>query len=316
VLPEVLVMKALLAVVLLEAGAWLLPRPSLRTVANGAATWANAPLGLAAMLLLTSQTMPVDSSAGHGKSLTFSVGARQSAYDEADNIGCGEPPEVYNHRAQLVSAEVAYRFNEKTSGAVTTVGMGAGGGSDHIRVDVRDDYATPTGYSPDTSFRSPLFHVNFFFAGERVGQRHGEFGYRVGLHVGQLYNTPSTDAAVTTFGRLAPDLMFWYGRRQRLFGQVDAGYGTNVLAPYTMSLGVGSGFGLRQGNLLAGVAVTPFTTTYYHSPTMAFASARIYLPSTGFIIEPYAAFNFDHYHQVSLRLHCRLALKNPANSLL
>ncbi|MDO7876374.1 prolipoprotein diacylglyceryl transferase [Hymenobacter sp. ASUV-10] len=310
VLPEVLVIKALLlAVLAMEAGAWLLQAQPLPN--GGSPAWLRAPLGLVAIvLLLTSQTMPADSSANQGKDLTITVGARQTTYDDADNTGCGEPPEVYNHRTYVVSAEAAYRFNEKTSGAVNTVGLGVSGGTDRIGVDTRDDYGSTTTYSPDTTLRQALYSINLFMAGERTGPGRREFGYRVGLHVGQLANTPSTDAGVNGLSHLAPDLMFWYGRRQKFFGQADAGYGLHAAAPYTMRLGIGSGFGFSRGHLLAGIAGMPFTPTFYHSSTLGFASARIYLPNTGFSIEPYAASNFDHYHQVSLRLHYCLALKN------
>jgi hypothetical protein len=312
VLPEILVIKALLlAVLLMEAGAWLLQFSPQRP--SGAPSWLSAPLGLAAMvLLLTSQTMPADTSkqtaAGAEKGLTISVGGRQSTYDDVDETGCGAPSEVYNHHAMVGNAEVAYRFSEKTSGAVTTVGLGVSAGSDRIGIDVRNDYGSTVIYVPDTTIRRTLFAINPFIAGARTGRRF-EFGYRLGLHLGQLTVSPSTDAGVNTLSSVAPDLMFWGGRRQRLFGQADAGYGLNALAPYTMRLGIGSGFGLSRGDLLAGVALAPFVSSMYHSPAMAFASATIYLPNTGLSLEPSAASNFNHYHQVSLRLHYRVAAK-------
>jgi len=314
VLPEVLVVKALLLTVLvMEAGAWLLKVSTLQ--ATSASAWLQAPLGLSAVvLLLTSQTMPTDSSQNASrpsvsKGLTLTAGAQQHTYDAIDGgtgtgQGCGGGPSYqFRHRATVVGGQAAYRFNTDQNGGVSTVGLGVWSGEDRINLRVQD-YGTVF----DTTFHRSLFAVHPFVAGERRRLRGFEFGYRAGVYIGRLNASSNNDYFVPEPQvTVAPDLMVWWGKRSWIYGQAELGYGPALLGPYTLRLGAGSGLGSNKGGTLGGGFVIPFIPG---TPTaQVYLSSTINVPNTGISLEPYAATDFDHLHQISLRLHYRISAK-------
>jgi hypothetical protein len=316
VLPEVLVIKALLlAVLTMEAGSWLLK--TTRPAAGGTPTWLSAPLGLAAMVvLLTSQTMPPDSARNTNrpsveKGLTLTAGAQQNTYEEVtggngSGQGCGGGPSYhYRHRAVTVGAQAAYRFSTNQNGGPSTVGLGLWSGNDRTNLSVEDAY----GVLADTTVNFRLFAVHPFLAGERRRLRGFEFGYRAGVYIGKL-NAPTTNEYTISKPQLAvvPDLLFWWGKRRLFYGQAELGYGAALLGPYSLRLGAGSGLGSDTGSGLGAGLMLPFAN-YGQVSLQFYVNATINVPNTGLSLEPYAASNFDHSHQISLRLHYRLSAK-------
>jgi phosphatidylglycerol:prolipoprotein diacylglycerol transferase len=320
-LPEILAVRGLLlAVLVLEGGAWLLSnRWSL-----GAPAWpqrlAALPLSLAAVFMLfTNQTTASDSTKNRdkdavSKGLTITAGVQQNGYDDAledDGSGCDDvgPTHQYRnrHRANVAGGQVAYRFSTKQNGELSTVGLGVWSGNERIRTTVQEDHVPMV----DTTFHRPLFAVNPFVAGEFRRPRSFEFGYRAGLYIGQLGNTANNDLSIPgPMVKVLPDLMIWWGKRSWVYGQAELGYGPALLGPYNVRLGAGSGLGAANGSTVGlGFAVPVVGETEGEAPILGYLSANLRLPGTGLSVEPYAASNFDHFHQISLRLHYRISAK-------
>ncbi|GAA4363777.1 hypothetical protein GCM10023185_32780 [Hymenobacter saemangeumensis] len=321
--PEVMVVKALLlAVLVLEGGAFVLRSTQAHTT-SGRTRLAALPLALASVVLLTSQVEPTPARSpaparpaaptteeAPGRSLRISLGSRQGWYDESivNTNGCGtvQYEALYQHSYRVAGGEVAYTFNPKQNGQPATVGLGAWTGSERqsVRIINRSNpNAAPSTYTSSL----PLYSFNPFIAGERAPLRGFGFGYRIGLHFGEL-NYPAADQNQPTaeWRTAMPDFMLWLGARPKLFGQVDIGSGMNALGTYTLRQGIGTGLGKVDGRfLLGGFAVS------FHDPSkpMAFLSGNLPVVKTGLSIEPSAASDFDKNHQFNFRFSYQLTFK-------
>ncbi|TPG71705.1 prolipoprotein diacylglyceryl transferase family protein [Hymenobacter nivis] len=319
---------ALGALLLAEAAAWW---PAL-----AAAGWHGPPrlafAGALALLVLMSQApAPSQDSV---RSIDFSVGASQGAFDQDFNYssttggGCGGGSQLaerdgYLHNYRAVGGQVAVQVNPGGLGGIGTLGVGMWGGTDRV------SYAPqPPGDGPlqtdHVRFVSNynLFDVNPYFEGQGRMTKDLRIGYRLGFHMGNLLNNRATrrDSTLETLHFL-PEAQLWVGSRRLLFVQADAGYGAGGLGNYLYRFGLGSGFGSdKWGNVVAGLALTDASTQTFSAlfsstserpinSTLGFAAANIHLANSSFTLEPSAATDFGRHHQVNLRLHYRLNRK-------
>jgi phosphatidylglycerol:prolipoprotein diacylglycerol transferase len=162
------------------------------------------------------------------------------------------------------------------------------------------------GPAESSSSRS-LHDIHPYFGWQTNPQHTGlRVQYRVGIHLGNLSNYQT--GGENSLQKVKPELMVRLSYLNDIHLQADAGYGLLGVGNYTVRLGAGTGFGLKGGsNVTVGLAGAE-NKQGSKGGVMGFTSARIYLGKTGFMLEPYYAGNFDRMHQLSLRLHYRLAL--------
>ncbi|MDO7853367.1 prolipoprotein diacylglyceryl transferase family protein [Hymenobacter convexus] len=320
-LPEVLVVKALLLVVLVaEVGAALAPGANARTL-----RLAGLPLSLLLMGLIAISTAQAPApeqtpppGAGPTKTLTVTGGVLANQHDAdqkilVNNSGCsGSQRLALQQQVSAVGGEMAVEtasenndFDQPT-GKTNTWGGGLWVGQQRINAQPLPE---PNGYNSitdrDTTFHRTLVDVHIY------KQIHRENGWksidaRFGLHMGQLgYFSYFGDGESKESAFLMPEFMLRMGKPEAFFGQADFCYGAeNVLGGYTSRLGLGSGLGIRNGpQLLLGYAHSPHNP----SPGMGFASALLRLPNRpGLTLEPYLATNFGRHNSFSLKLNYRL----------
>jgi prolipoprotein diacylglyceryltransferase len=301
ILPEILVLQALLlAVLLAEAHTWL-RWPGLRL--------AGLPLGaLLALGLLggTAQAPPPE------KSITLSGGVLGNYHDADEEIlennwGCsGKQPLQLQQRVRAGGAEIA--FERATPTRTTTWGGGLWLGQQTI-----DVHTLPTTryrfVSADTALSYVLSDVHVY------REMHQDDGWlttdlRLGLHVGSLgYYSYFDQGNSRHTAVLMPEAMLRLSKPEILYGQADFCYGAeNTLGACTSRLALGSGLGQARGSrVLAGYAHSAHQPT----PHLGFVSATVRLPpGTGLgalSLEPYFATDLGRHNIFSMKLNYRLA---------
>ncbi|MFD1466972.1 prolipoprotein diacylglyceryl transferase family protein [Hymenobacter caeli] len=321
-------------------GALLLAEAAAGWPALAAAGWRGQPrlafAGALALLVLMSQApAPRQDSA---RFIDFSVGASQGTFDQDFDYpsypsggGCGgggggsstAQRTGYLHSYRAVGGQVAVQLRPGGRGFVSTAGLGAWTGTDHVGAapQTPGDGPLQTSFVPYTHDYN-LFDINPYVEGSTEPRARIGFGYHLGFHAGNLLNNQARRGdSVLTVQRALPDVQVWIGNRQRLFVQADAGYGAGGVGNLLYRVGLGTGLGAsRASTVVAGLAFTDATSNTFaglYSPnderpvnsTLGFAAANIRLANSSFILEPTAATDFGRHHQISLRLHYRLGLK-------
>ncbi|WP_035566912.1 prolipoprotein diacylglyceryl transferase family protein [Hymenobacter sp. IS2118] len=313
-LPEVLVVRALLLVVLVaESGAFL------ATIRVQGLRLAGLPLSLAVagLVLLTTAQAPAPGKLApptEQERTTVLTGGVLSNYHEAEGYisessGCsGQQRLALQQQVRAAGGEVAIETRQP-SGRVRIWGGGVWAGQQRIDMQLRPD---PDGNSNtvitdrDTTLRKTLVDVHVY----REFQRENDwrsYRLRVGVHMGQLgyftyFDTDDTRSSTVVM----PELMVRMGKPSVLYGQADLCYGAeNAMGAYTSRLSLGSGLGSSNGSgLQVGYAHSP------HSPTssLGFVSALLLLPGkSGVSIEPYYATDLGRHNNFSMRLNYRLS---------
>ncbi|MCC3158508.1 prolipoprotein diacylglyceryl transferase [Hymenobacter sp. 15J16-1T3B] len=309
-LPEVLVIKSGLTVVLLAEAVALVRRR-----AEAGPHRLSVPLGLASVVLLfTNQApAPVDSAAGRHY-LTLSLGSSAGGYDEDRTVvppsgcsGSGGPTlrNAYYHRYAAHGGSVAYTVdNPRRDFAGAGVGVWLGPEHQGVRA------LTPSGPfltgSPDSTTTRRLFSVNPYIEFHETSPK-GLFymDYRLGLHIGRLAYPHRNKSFELRPAYVFPDMLLRAGKAGGFFGQMDTGYGPAAVGNFSARLGVGTGLRSARSNyVMAGIGGA---RNYPHG-AMGFVSGRLRLGATGLVLEPYAATNFGRFYQVSGQLFYNLPL--------
>lgn len=307
-LPEVLVVKAGLAVVL---GAELLA-----LLRQGAAQPRRlaAPLALASVVLLfTNQAPAPTDSAQVRRYLTVGLGAARGAYDQefTEGGGCNGTPTrtAYYHRYGVLGGTAEYGLRNP-SRTFRALGVGVWGGSERIGIRYLDPNGPFVTGGEDEHRRRAIWDVNPYTEFRTRPGARWQTGVRLGLHVGQLSYSARALRREETSGtarslQVLPELVFWTGVRHILYAHLDVGTGPLALGNYVTRLGLGSGLGASEGgHLLVGFAASNHTP----QQSMGFLSAQINLGRSGLLLEPYAATNFGRHYQLSGQLRYRIPL--------
>ena len=307
-LPEVLVVKAGLTVVLVAEVAALLKQGVARPQRLA------LPLSLAsAVLLFTNQAPAPTDSTTVRRYLTLGLGGTRGGYDQdiVESGGCGGSSSRtgYYHGYKALGGSLEYTLQNPQRN-LRALGVGVWSGSERIGVQslpVNGPFLTS---SEDYHLRRSLWDINPYAEFRSRDGRDWEVGYRLGLHIGQLGYSARALRREDGNGyqrpvQFLPDLMFWTGVRRLAYAQLDYGMGPLGMGNYTTRLGVGSGLGRANGgHLLVGLAVA----THAPLPLMSFLSGQIQLGRSGLLLEPSAATDFGRHYQLSGQLRYRLPL--------
>ncbi|MFD1874079.1 prolipoprotein diacylglyceryl transferase family protein [Hymenobacter bucti] len=312
---ETLLLQALLlAVLLAEARAWLV------ALGQQLPRLAGLPLGALLAVALVGSTaqapapqQPVTSSEdAPTKTITLSGGVLGNYHEAQEDIlesnqGCsGSQPLVLQQRVRAAGAEVAITTASSPTHS-STWGGGIWLGEQQVAIQTLPN-STRRFIANDTTIRYFMSDIHLYKEGH-FGHDWLSAGVRLGAHLGSLgYFSyfDSGNARGTTF--LMPELMLSLGNPRLLYGQADFCYGAeNTLGAYTTRISLGSGLGQTGGStVLAGYAHSP----HYPSPSLAFVSASLRLPSgTGLSavsLEPYFATDFAKHNIFSLKASYRL----------
>lgn len=307
-LPEVLVVKAGLTVVLVTELAALLRQGLVRPWRLG------LPLGLASAVLLFTNQVPADSAGGRSF-VTLGLGSAVGGYDENRVVepasgGCSgsgggvAQRRAYYHRHTATGGTLTYWFNNPHR-ELTSLGLGVWLGADHIGVrTIPVNGPFPTTGAPDSVRKYRLFSINPYMS-FRETSASGNFFVdgRLGLHMGRLaYPRKENSFDLQTFPAL-PDVLVRVGIPGSIFGQLETGYGPAALGNFSMRAGLGSGLRTAHANyFLAGIG----TTSNYPHGGFGFISGRVWLGGTGLALEPCLTTNFGRLYQLSGQLYYRL----------
>ena len=320
-LPEVLVVRALLLVVLVaEAG------PALAALRLPAPRLVGVPLAglLAAVILLsTAQTMPPAATAGDksgGVRTTIVTGGVLGNHHETEqdiqssSSGCGGSQRLaLQQKVYAVGGEIAVETAGQTNAFgqpvdnTSTWGGGLWVGRQGIDAQpVPEPNGSNSIISQPESFRELLVDLHAY---REVHKQHRLFNVdaRFGLHIGSLGHYSYFGGGESRNSTpIMPELMMRLSLPSgTLFVQGDLCYGAeNALGSYTNRYGLGSNLGLGTGTLLlAGYA----SSVHQPSSDMGFVSARLSLPGrTGLSLEPYYATDLGRHNKFSLKLNYRI----------
>ncbi|UOG76496.1 prolipoprotein diacylglyceryl transferase [Hymenobacter tibetensis] len=298
--PEVVVVKAaLLVVVVLATG----------SVLHGAVTTRRIglPLTAASVVLLFTNQVPADST--ETPYFSFTPGFINGTYDQDidGGGGCSSPAYRvgYYHQYQAVGGDFAYTRPSKRKAGRVSYGVGVWGGREYVNAQQLTPGRPFLTANPKDGQRFSLFDINPHIQRDRI--RAGGFGYgfRVGLHVGNLAHVGRYDVSRGLDKiNVVPEGALWLGVRRILFAQADYGAGPLGLGNPTGRIALGSGLGSTWSRqVLAGVALSEYTPDV----SMGFVSASVPVGHTGLWVEPYGATNFGRHHQVAVRLQYRLS---------
>jgi prolipoprotein diacylglyceryltransferase len=314
---ETLILQALLlAVLLAEARAWLVPlgRQVPRLVGLPLGVWLGVALvGSTAQAPAPQQSPPLPEQDTPTKTIILS-GGMLSNYHEAqedileNNGGCSSSqPLLLQQRVRAAGGEIAVTTATSPTHSST---WGGGIWLGEQRVAIQTVPTSKYSFIPnDTTIRYFMSDIHLYKEAH-FGHDWLSAGVRLGAHLGTLgYFSyfDSGNARSTAF--LMPELMLSLGNPRLLYGQADFCYGAeNTLGAYTTRFGLGSGLGQLHGSqLLAGYAHSP----HYPSPNLAFVSASLRLPGgTGLgavSLEPYFATDFAKHKLFSLKASYRLS---------
>jgi phosphatidylglycerol:prolipoprotein diacylglycerol transferase len=310
---EMLLLQGLLLAVLLAEA-----RTGLLALGRQIPRLVGLPLGAVLAIALVAGTAqapaPQSSPAPDAPTETITLsGGVLGNYHEAEesilesNQGCsGKQPLVLQQRVRAAGAEVAVTTVTSPTNS-STWGGGIWMGEQQVAI-----HTLPTTgrrfIANDTTIRYFMSDIHLYKEAH-FGHDWLSAGVRLGVHLGSLgYFSyfDSGNARGTTF--LMPELMLSLGNPRLLYGQTDFCYGAeNTLGAYTTRVSLGSGLGQVGGStLLAGYAHSP----HYPSPSLAFVSAHLRLPSgTGLSavsLEPYFATDFAKHNLFSLKASYRL----------
>jgi prolipoprotein diacylglyceryltransferase len=297
-LPELMVVKAVLLTVVILATV---------TVLRGAMATRRAglPLAAAATVLLFTNQVPADSA---HKELEIGLGAGNGAfYEDVSNGGCGSPNtrETFNHRYTLRGGSIEFRSYQPEN-RLFAFGLGVWQGQDRILYQNLDPLSGAILFQADDT--KSLLGINPYMEyHSRLRPGKLGFGFRGGLHLGELAHTGEETDSRRDFDKTNVDLSVWSGIREVIYLQGDINRGMLGLGNFTSRVGLGSGLGRINGSsILAGMAFSRHHPNY----RMGFVEANIRLGNSGFMLYPYGASNFDGHHQMNLRLGYRIPLKN------
>ncbi|RTQ48932.1 hypothetical protein EJV47_15170 [Hymenobacter gummosus] len=307
-LPEVLVVKAGLTVVLLAEVAALLQRSAAAPRRLG------LPLGLAsAVLLFTNQAPAPTDTAAVRRYLTLGVGGVRGAYDQdvVDSDGCGGTTSrtAYYHRYAAVGGTAEYGVRNPSRN-FQAIGLGVWRGYERIGIQQLDPNGPFVTVGEDGYTRRTIWDVNPYAEFRTREGGNWETGVRLGVHVGQISYTARALRREEERGlarpiQFLPEVMVWTGVRRSLYAQFDMGTGPLALGNYVTRVGLGSGLGARDGgHLLAGLALS----SHYPGPVMGFLSGQIHVGRSGLLLEPYAATDFGRHFQLQGQLRYRIPL--------
>ncbi|RAK69393.1 prolipoprotein diacylglyceryl transferase family protein [Hymenobacter edaphi] len=307
-LPEVLVLKAGLTVVLLAEALALLRRR-----AEAGPHRLSLPLGLASVVLLfTNQAPAPTDSAAVRRYLTLGVGGTGGAYDQQHiESGCSGSSSrtAYYHRYRVAGGTVEYTVQNPRR-AFRALGVGVWRGAEDIGIrQLAPNGPFATG-NPDYVLHRRLWDINPYIEYRYPDGGNWSLGFRAGLHLGQLGYADQALRREASGGRprpmqVLPEASLWTGVRRLAYLQADFGTGPLALGNYVYRLGVGSGLGATDGgHLLAGFALA----SHYPRPVMGFVSGQLRLGRTGLLLEPSAATDFGRHYQLSGQLRYALPL--------
>jgi prolipoprotein diacylglyceryltransferase len=311
---ETLLLQALLLAVLLAEA-----RTGLLALGRQIPRLVGLPLGavLAIALVAGTAQAPAPQSApapdAPTETITLSGGVLGNYHEAQEDIlesnqGCsGKQPLVLQQRVRAAGAEVAFATTSSPTHS-STWGGGIWLGEQRVAIQPQPTTSSRRFIRNDTTIRYFMSDIHLYKEAH-FGHDWLSTGARLGVHVGTLgYFSyfDSGNARGTTF--LMPEFMLSLGNPRLLYGQADFCYGAeNTLGAYTMRVSLGSGLGQVGGNtLLAGYAHSP----HYPSPSLAFVSARLHLPSSmglsAVSLEPYFATDFAKHNIFSLKAGYRL----------
>ncbi|RPD44932.1 hypothetical protein DNI29_19735 [Hymenobacter sediminis] len=300
-LPEVLVVKALLLIVLvLELGAYLLsvastPRP-VRTA---------LPLVLAStVFVLTSQISPdtAQSATAPEKYYTLSGSFSSGRFLREQNTegGCGgsTPLELYRHRYATGTIDFS---RTKTPGADPDGDVHMAERTLGVRLHVGGDQETPLGAGPYNR-RTTLFALNPYVQLDRPW-----VGVGVGMMFGNLgYHRYISGDEVSVFDMQASVRV---GQREKVYALADYNYLNYGSANPQQRFGIGTGLGGSKWQLLAGAASSKgYDVQEGASRWSGFAEAG-FRPTPAWQINSFALFGNPNQQQVGLRLSRRLSAR-------